>query len=222
MAEKSEKLLAQSREITGKKVKNLRAQDLVPAVAFGPKLAPTNISLPVKDFTRIFKTAGYNTLVDLEVEGKTMKAIIKEVQINAVKRTYTHVSLYTVAMDQEIEAEIPLEFVGVAPAVKNNIGFLEIPATTLKIKCLPADLPHNIVVDVTKLENIGDAVTVGDLKLDNKLTLVGDINDDTRLALVTEPQKIVETEEVATTAEAGAEGEAAPAAEGEAAEAKAE
>jgi large subunit ribosomal protein L25 len=209
-------LTAHKREIIGKQVRQLRREQSVPAVAFGPTLESTSIQIDYKEFAKVFKDAGHSKLINLELDGQKLKAIIKEVQINPVSRFFIHASIYTVAMDRELEAEIPLELIGLAPAVKNNLGFLEVPANVVTVRCLPADLPAKIEVDVTKLENVGDAVTVADLGLGDKVKIQGDTDGSLKVAYISAPQKIEEEEEVVAAVEGeegAAEGEAAAATE---------
>lgn len=200
------KLKADSREIVGRKVKTLRAEGKVPANVYGPEHDSDNVILNNKEFRRVFKDSGYSKLIDLELNGDKLKTLVKEVQIDPVRREVLHVSLYAVDMKKEIEAEVPVEIVGVAPAVKNNIGFLEIPHNSLQVRCLPGDLPQQIEVDVSKLAAVGDAITIGDLDLGKGVELAEDLSDESRIASISAPQKIV-IEEEETEGEEGAEGE---------------
>lgn len=203
-----EKITTQTRTENGKGLQAVRIAGNVPAVAYGPKFASTSLSIDNKEFRRVFNTSGYSNLIELSLDGKTKQALIKEVQMHPVTREFIHVSFYVVDMDTEIEAQVPVIVVGIAPAVKNNLGFLEIPENTLTLKSLPKDLPAQIEVDVTKLEQVGDAITAKDLNLGEGVTIVSTLEDtaELRIVFIAPPQKeVVETEAVAAEGEEAAE-----------------
>jgi len=200
-------LVAQIREITGKKTKNVRIAGLVPAAAYGPKQSSETIQFDSKEFIRVYKDVGHSKLVDIELNGKLIKGLIKEVQIHPVTRKLVHVSLYVVDMETEIEAEVPLEITGLAPAVKNNLGFLEVPANSVTIRCLPGKLPAKFEINIDKLAQVGDAITVSDLHLEEGVTVMMDDPAKTKLAFIAPPQKIEEEKQtVAAEGEVAAEG----------------
>ncbi len=208
------KLKAEKREILKKKVKNLRAEGKIPCVAYGPKLKSVNLIVDQIEFKKLFREAGYSNLVDLEIEGtkKPQKVLIKEVQVDPLSGERIHVSFYAVDMTEELETEIPIEVVGVAPAVKTNIGFLEIPENHIMVKCLPENLPSEIKINVEKLAEVGDYISIGDLDLPEGVKAVED--DEERIMFIAPPQKI-EFEEVKEETEEGEEGEEGETAEGE-------
>jgi large subunit ribosomal protein L25 len=204
-------LKASNREFIGKKVKNVRRIDEMPAVVYGPNRQSTNVQVNLKDFRKVYNFVGHSQLFDVELEGDKFKGILKEVQVAPVSGAPIHASIYAVDMNAPIEAAIPIHLLGVAPAVKNNLGLLETPLNELKIKCLPGDLPAAIEINVEGLANVGDAITLKDLGLSEKIEVLGDHGEDTKIVVVLAPQKmeIVEEEPVAEEAAEGAEGEAA-------------
>jgi large subunit ribosomal protein L25 len=208
-------LKVNNREVTGRKVKNLRNSGLVPASIYGPEIKAFNVSIDSKEFKKVFKEAGYSTLIDLDVEGsKKVKALVKEVQYDPVAEKFVHVSLYQVNMNKEISAEVPIHIKGEAPAVKNNIGLLVTPVSTIYVTCLPANLPSHLEIDVSNLNEIGDSIQISDIKLPEGVELDTDEAPETVLANISAPQKSIEQEE----AEAAAAAEAAALAAGETAE----
>lgn len=203
-------LKAQTREIVGKQVKTLRAQKLVPASVYGPNIATKTIVVSDKDFRKLYKEVGYSSLFDLEIEGeKPFKALLKEIQVDRLKKSLIHASIYAVDMKKAINTEIPLRFEGVSLAVKNNLGLLVTSLSSLSISCLPADLPSEVVVDISSLDNVGDSIFVRDLKLSDTITLSG-VSKDAIVATIALPQKSIEEEtpKTADAGEAGAEAEA--------------
>ncbi|HOY46147.1 MAG TPA: 50S ribosomal protein L25 [Candidatus Dojkabacteria bacterium] len=206
-------LKAQSREVVGKKVKNLRAQNMVPASVYGPKQPSLNIALPKLDFIKLYKEVGYSNLFELEMpDGKKFNALLKEVQFDYLGNEVIHVSIYKVDMEQKIVTNIPLTFTGVSLAIKNNLGLLVTPVSTVEITCLPGKIPSELVVDISKLDNVGDNIFLKDIDLGEGVELVGTHAKDIVIASIAAPQKTIEEETpAAATTEAAAEGEAAPA-----------
>lgn len=203
------------REITGKKVKGLRASDLIPASLYGPSSDSLNISLDNKEFTDLYKQVGYSNLFDLELpDGKSVKALLKEVQFDYLGSRVLHVSIYKVDMSKKIVTEIPLTFIGVSMAVKNNLGLLVTPISNIQITCLPSDIPSEIVIDISVLNDLGENVFLKDIKLPQGVELVGVHSGDLVIASIVTPQKSIE-EETPVVAEAATEEGAEAPVEGE-------
>jgi large subunit ribosomal protein L25 len=113
---------------------------------------------------------------------------------------FTHIDLLQVRMDEEIEAHIPLEFVGESEAVKTLGGMLLKNLDEVLVSCLPANLPHSITVDISALATFDDHITAGDLKLPAKVELKSDA--ETIVAGVTAPRTAAEIADLDTKAEA--------------------
>lgn len=183
---KTIKLNAIERELVGKKAKQLRKQDLIPAVMYGNKIASQNIAVNYLDFKRVFDKAGESTLVELEVAGKKANVLIHDIQLAPMSGRYTHIDFFQVNMKEEVETEIPLEFIGESAAVKALGGVLVKNIDTIPVKCLPADLPENFVVDLSKLATFEDVITAKDLKTSNEVEIM--LEDETVIAMVSEPR----------------------------------
>lgn len=212
------KIKAQKRELLGKKVKRLRLDGIVPASVFGPKKESSSIQLDKKDFIKLFKTVGYSKFFDLEVEGdKAAKVLVKDIQKHPVNDTLISVSFYQVDEDSKITVEVPVEFTGESPAVRQNLGFLIQQASTIALHCYPKDLPNHLEVDLSTLVEPGDAITVGDIKLPENVDLDSSMEVTAALVYIGTGQKeetapaVAEVAEGATPAEGAAP--AAPAAE---------
>lgn len=159
-------IAAITRTSLGRRAKDEIAQSRIPAVVYGNGVASRSISVERADFGRLLKAAGFSSLVDVTVDGQpSIKALIKDVQIDPVKSTPIHVDFYQVRMDKEITAEIPLKFVGESAAVKGLGGTLIKSIDQIEVRCLPANLPHEIEVDLSALATFEDAITVGSLIL---------------------------------------------------------
>lgn len=162
-------LSARQRNILGRKVKTLRREGLIPAHVFGHNVKTQHVSVDAKDFRKIYEGAGETGLINLKVNSTPARQVlIKGVQTHPLTSQFLHVDFYQVSLKEKVKVEIPLEIVSEAPAVEKKIGLLLTPVEALEIEALPQDLPEKIEVDVSKLENVGDQVTVEDLKVDRK------------------------------------------------------
>ena len=198
-------LSAQKRTVTGRKVKALRKEGFVPAELFGPRTENQHLALPVKEFRRAFKEAGTSTVVELSIEGekKPVQILIYDVHTHPITQEVLNVDCYHVHEDIKLHTDVPLIFTGISPAEK--IGCIVVRVVDkLEVEALPKDIPHEITVDISRLEKGGDIIALKDLLIPPSVT----VKADPKLVIA-----IVETqreEEVAPAAPAAAE-TAAPA-----------
>ncbi|HOW60877.1 MAG TPA: 50S ribosomal protein L25 [Candidatus Moranbacteria bacterium] len=185
-------LKAKIREITGKKVKKLREESLIPAVLYGHETKPQNILVNYLDFGRVYEKAGENALVELEIGGKKTNVLVHDTQKDPMSGNFSHVDFFQVNMKEEVETEIPLEFIGESPAVKELGGILVKSLDEITVKCLPADLPEKYEVDISKLITFDDVIAVKDLKVSDKIEIL--IDNETIIASVQEPRTLEELE----------------------------
>lgn len=162
------KLNAHKREIIGRKVKNLRSTGLIPANVFGKKTSSIAISLKHDEFAKVFTDAGETSVVKLALEGEKEERpiLIQNIQKDPVTGKLLHVDLRQIVLTEKITAQIPVELTGEAPAVAQKLGILIQTANELEVEALPMDLPEHFMVDVSKLEKVGDEVTVASLAYD--------------------------------------------------------
>ena len=172
---KTIKLNAKKREITGKKVKDLREKGQIPAVIYGSNLKPENLTIDSSTFKKVYSEAGTSTLVDLSIdEASPIKILLNEPQIDPVSDEPIHADLYRVNMSEKIKTEIPLEFIGEAPAVKELEGNLITNKDEVEVECLPGDLISEINVDVSVLKTFEDLIYVKDLNVPEKINVLDD------------------------------------------------
>ncbi|MEK7193754.1 MAG: 50S ribosomal protein L25 [Patescibacteria group bacterium] len=204
-------LIAQKREIFGKKVKSLRQQGLIPAELYGHGFENFHLTVPTKEFSKTFKEAGESTIIKLKVGGeesndkKEFNVLIHDTQRDALTDEITHIDFYQVRMDEKITAAVPLEFVGEALAVKEKGGILVKALKEVEVEALPADLPHNISVDLSSLTDIGFSIYVKDLSVGPKVKIK--VEPETVVATVTEPTKEEVVEKPISVGEVKVEGE---------------
>ena len=163
---KQVKLTAERRTATGRSaVRKLKAMGVVPAVIYGAKDKAEPLQVSRRDINAMLShAAGENILVELEIAGKSRLALVQEVQHAPLGNAILHIDFHAVSMDEVIQADVPLEPMGIANGVKNMGGLLEQNLRSLAIECLPRDLPDVITVDVAPL-NIGDAIHVREIPL---------------------------------------------------------
>ena len=130
-------LTVQKREILGRKTGASRKSGLVPAELYGKGLENLHLNLPLKEFRKVFKQAGENTIVNVVLDGKKHPALIQDVSYNSVTDEMESVDLYQVRMDEKLKVKVPMEFVGVAPAVKEKNGLLVKSLQEVEIEALP-------------------------------------------------------------------------------------
>jgi len=202
---KQVKLRAEPRTSVGRSaVRKLKAHGIIPAIIYGGKDKPQPLQVTARDIDALMSHAsGENVLVELEIAGEksTRTALVQEVQHSPVSGDIRHVDFHAISMDETIQAEIPLEPVGIANGVKNFGGLLEQSLRALTIECLPRDLPDRITVDISAL-NIGDSIHVRDIRLPSGVT--AKVQPDLTAFSVLAP--VIEEEPVVAEAEAAAAG----------------
>ncbi len=149
----------------------IRKAGKIPAVFYGKKEAATSIMLPKAIFEKTLKEAGESTIVHLKGEGISVDALIHEVDLDPVTDKPRHADFYAIEKDKKLEVKIPLEFIGVAPAVKDLGGILVKVMHEVEIEALPKDLPHELTIDISSLTTFQSVITAGDLKLPAGVTL---------------------------------------------------
>ena len=206
-------LVAEHREITGKKVAQLRASGRLPAVVYGRGEGSTNVTVDAHDFEQLRRHTGPNALVDLSIDGnKARPVLVHAVQVHPVNRRTLHVDLFLVRMTEELTVDVPLVTTGTAQAVSEHGGTLLHPIETVRVKALPDHLPQSIEYSIESLVDFDAAIHVRDLVIPSDVTLLTD--GDEIIAKVQAPR--VEEEPVVAEAAEGEEGAEGEAAEGEA------
>ncbi len=182
-------LVAESRQVSKKSARETRAQKRVPGVVYGSGTDPVAISVDQSDILRTYRKAGTSSLIELKLDGKKIKVLVHDLQLHPVHNTIRHIDFYAVNLKEKTDIQVPFEFVGESLAIKNLGGLLMKENDTITIRCFPTDIPHSLEVDIARMENIGDHVTVEDLKLDTEKFEVMDLNPDSVICSVVAPQK---------------------------------
>lgn len=192
---------------------HIRTAGNVPCVVYGNNVTNQPLEVGHKEILGAFTKAGYSSIVELSIDGKAVPVLFHDINFDPVTDRVTHADFYAVDMKKELTADVPLRLVGESPAVKDMAAVLMTPIDSVEVKCLPADLPHDIEVDISVLKAFHDSIHVSDLKLPAKVKMVTDA--DVLVVMAQEPRAL-EVVQPVVTAEAAA-GAVVPGAEGAAA-----
>jgi large subunit ribosomal protein L25 len=164
-------LEARSRETFGKNAaRRTRAGGWIPAVVYGGHAKGEQpvghpIAVDPKEFHRILHSdSGVNTLISLKVDGaeESTRVLVREYQLDPITNALLHADFYRVAMDKVLTVTVPIDLRGEAQGVKVQGGVVDFVHREVEVECLPADIPDEIVVDISALM-IGEALRVRDL-----------------------------------------------------------
>lgn len=185
---------AEPREITGKKVRGLRKQGLIPAVLYGNKSNPLNISVEAKEFNRVFGQAGETSILNLAVGKDNRNVLIYDVARHPLSGEVIHADFLEVNMTEKITTEIPLVFIGESEAVKSDGGILMKMIQEIEVEALPGDLPKEFSVDISGLKTFEDKIYVRDLKAGKGVEIL--VGEDEIIAFVAPPRSEDELKEL--------------------------
>jgi large subunit ribosomal protein L25 len=202
-----------TREGKGKnEARRLRAGGRIPAVVYGSRKdgkAPEGVPVAVdpKALLRILHSeSGANTLINLKLDGRESRVMVKEYQLDPITHQLLHADFYQLAMDRVITVTVPVVVKGEPVGVKQQGGLLDFVTRDLQVQCLPTDIPEHIDIDVSELM-LHQAVRLRDLPVNPKWKVLNE--PDTMLVHVVMP-KAEESKETAA-----ADAAAAPAAPAE-------
>ncbi len=187
-------LNAQPRTVTGKHVRQLRRDGLIPAVIYGHRTEPQAVQIEERALRHILQHVGGNQLIRLQVGDGEMPhmVLLREVQREPIKRRPLHVDFYEVVMTERVRAEIPVIFVGTSPIVKRGDGLLYHGVEAVEVECLPADLIPHIEVNVSGLTEIDQEITIGDLQISDKYEILSDLEEPLARVIPVQAEEVVE------------------------------
>ncbi|HXT18407.1 MAG TPA: 50S ribosomal protein L25/general stress protein Ctc [Gemmatimonadaceae bacterium] len=197
-------LSAQVRTETGTGVaRKLRVAGQVPAVIYGHGRAPQSLAINTREIEKLLSTVSAgSTVIELGVDGRTARTLIREIQRHPTKRSIVHVDFQELVAGEKITVSIPLRFTGTADGVRNLGGILEEVMHQVHLRLDPASIPDHVDVDVTPL-TIGHSIHIRELKLPEGVTVLDD--PGATVCVCTAPKA-----EVAAVAAEGVEGAAVP------------
>ena len=167
---------------------------MIPAVVYGPKQVNLSITVDRKEFEKIFKEAGESSVVTLKGLSQPIDVLIHEVAFNPVRNEIQHIDFYALEMGKEITTDVPLEFVGEAEAIEKIGGMINKVLHEVEVTCQPADLPHNIEVNISVLTEIDAKILVSDLVLPKGVKIETPMNEVVAIvagARAEEPEEVI-------------------------------
>ncbi|MDT2640068.1 50S ribosomal protein L25/general stress protein Ctc [Enterococcus dongliensis] len=168
----------------------LRHEGKVPAIVNGYQVESTPISIDEREFSRLLRENGANTVFAIEIGGKKVNTLLRESQLDTFTRHLTHVELVSVNLSEETEAETEINLVGESAGVKAG-GVLTQTLYTVTVSATPEKLPEGIDVDISGLE-IGQALAISDLPKNTDYTIVTDAEE--QIVAIQEAQELSEEE----------------------------
>ena len=205
-----EELKTSRRDITGKKVRFLRREGLIPANLYGPGIDSVPLQAETVLLKRLLSKVGRNALISLKVDGdkKPKMVMLRDIQRDPLTDNLLHIDFFQVEMTHKVRVDVPLLFIGEAPAARSSRVMLLESLTELHVEALPADLPPHIEVDISILEEIDQSIHVRDIAAGDGVEVLTD--PDRVIARVMESKVEVIEEVVEEVEEAEAvEGEEA-------------
>ena len=214
------KLTLEKREITGKKLKNLRAAGLIPSVVYGGK-EPILLASEIVATEKVLEKAGYHSPIDITFDGKKRLVIVKHVSIDPVSRKILNVEFQAISAKEVVEATTPVVIINFEESEASKTYHLAMTQAIeeLAVKAKPADLPKELEIDATKLENVEDKLTIADIKLPEGVEFADkELDPEQVVVALFDPAVEAEKWEAEEAAEAEAEAEESTEEAGEATE----
>jgi len=198
----------------GKRSRRMLREGKLPAIVYGHNTEATPITLDRLEFQKVYIKSGRTHLVDLVLDGdRTEKVLVREIQTHPRRLGPIHVDFYQVNLEEKIEVEVPVRLTGESAPVKRGDADILQPVHSIRVECLPSDIPESFEVDISPLEEIEMELRVSDISVPKGVTVLQDA-EDLVVKIVHKRELKIEEEIPAAEAVVPAEGEAA--AEGEA------
>ncbi len=191
-------LKATRRTVSGKQVKALRRQGLIPAVIYGHHLDPISISLESHATSMALAGLSSSTIVTIDLEGTQHAALVREKQRDYIKNRLLHIDFLAVSLTEKLRTNVSIVHIGVSPAVRDNNAVLVTSLAEVEVEALPGDLPEHLTVDISSLVNVGDAVAVRDLVVPAGVTILTDPEEVIIVATGAAKEEVVAEAEAAT------------------------
>lgn len=209
-------LKATARE-AGKNVNKIRAEGMIPAVVYGAGRQTESVTVPARDFVKIYKEAGESGTIELELPKGGATVLVHEVVNDPIRHIPAHIDFLAIDISKPIEVTVPIEFTGVSPAAKGGLGVLVKVMHELAVKGLPKYIPHVVTVDLSSLIDLDSHIKVGDITLPSGVTAIAKESEIIASVSAIKEEKeaptaidfsAIEVEKKGKKEEEGAEGEA--------------
>jgi large subunit ribosomal protein L25 len=151
-----------------------RTAELIPAILYGFKTDNITLSVDKKEFDKAFQQGGESTLMDLDIDGKSITVLVHDIQKDTVSGDIIHIDFYKPDLEKKVNVVIPLQTEGDPSAVKTYGGTLVKHINDLEVKALPNNIPNEIIVNVEGLEDIGSSIAIRDIVLPEGVEILRD------------------------------------------------
>ena len=170
--------------------RSLRRNGQIPAIIYGHSREPQSLAVPARELDRLLQhISAEATVVELSVEGKTSRTLIREIQRHPFKRQILHVDFQELVAGETVVVRIPLTLVGVPAEVRAGAGVMDQTMRELEIEVDPVNMPNHIDVDVSEL-TIGHSIHVRDLKLPAGVTAL--VDEDASVVVIQAARAVTE------------------------------
>ena len=177
MAKEEVLINAEKRNVTGKQVKALRRQGLLPGVIYGRHIEAFPIQMDAHDASLILDKLTASSLITIDVDGEKFNVLMRDRQRDVIFGDLLHVDFMVVSLTEKLRATVELKLVGEAPVADNPEVVVTQVLNAIEIEALPQDLPEVIEVDISTLETVDDEITVADLDLGEDIAILTDPNE---------------------------------------------
>lgn len=182
MAERIALTIEKRQETGSSAAARLRRNGMIPGIIYGKNIAPVNVKVPAKELREIISKHGHNAVLDLDMEGQKIMAVIKDLQRNLMGTQYEHVDFQNIAMNELIKAKVPIRPIGES-LIESKGGLVMLQVDELEVECLPDNLPDSIEIDVSDME-IGHSLEVADINIPQNIRVLS--NPDEVVLVITE------------------------------------
>ena len=154
--------------------RRLRTEGHIPGVLYGHGMTPVSVTIERRELRLALSgPAGANTVLDLQVDGRSYPAVVKDMQRHPIRRTVSHIDFLQVNMNEEITVTVPLRLEGEAKAVIAENGLVDPAVDSIEVTTTPNNMPNEFVIDITDMQP-GDVIRLGDVPMPAGVTATGD------------------------------------------------
>lgn len=168
---------AKKRKETGKLVKKLRREGIIPAIVYGYNQDPLPISLDKRSATLILNKVSGSTVLTLKVDDKEYSTLVRDVQRDHLRNEFLHLDFLAVSLTEKLRTAVSITLVGDAPVLKEYECLIVAGITEVEVEALPQDLPETIEVDLSGLTEIGDAIYLKDIPAPANVEILTDAEE---------------------------------------------
>ena len=187
---------AEKRDLVGKKVKFIRREGKIPAIIYGKDFDSTPISLDKRNTTNILSKVSSSTILTLKIGGEEQPTLIRDMQKDYIRNEITHIDFLAVSAKEKLRTTVSINLIGEAPVLKEYDALMVTGIEGIEVECLPQDLPEVIEVDVSSINEIGEAIYVKDLPIPTDVDFLTDPEELVAVATAIKEEVVEEEEEL--------------------------